>query len=307
MSLVIKTLFWIFFSLVFLFFIALISLDIASTRRLDTVISTLETTDIETYHTTTVDDLVVAYRTWGDPSNPPIILLHGFLGSSYDYRYLGPKLEENYYIVALDLIGFGHSDKPETFTYTNASHAAFVHRVLETLQIKQYILIGHSMSGDIALRHAALEQTTVTQLVLIAPAGLSGGPPRTLSPFFYDNIFKNYYLQRIGFNSVHHQSEYQTAEYFDPMVYFTAQIPSETLRAFSENTDEQSVTDLFSVIQVPTLIIFGEEDTWISPDNGFIFEESLENATLHLVQDTGHMPMIENLSSWMQILKDFLQ
>ena len=54
----------------------------------------------------------VFYRTWGNPQNPQILIIHGFPNSSFDFHALIPLLEDDYYIAALDFPGSGFSGKP---------------------------------------------------------------------------------------------------------------------------------------------------------------------------------------------------
>lgn len=307
MRIFLNTLFWLFFAIVSSIFIALVALDIASSRRLESINETLSDTDIAVFNTAEVDGLTVAYRTWGNEENPPMVLIHGFLGSSYDYRYFAEALKDTHYLIGIDLIGFGHSDKPSDFLYTSANQAVFIQNFLSHLDVEDYVLVGHSMGGDIALRLTVLEGVSVSQLVLLAPAGLESGNAQTLPPFFYNHIFSNYYLQRLGFNTVYYQEQYQTPRYFDPMFYFTATIPPKTLIAFGENSDTKPLIELLPSILVDTIIVFGQEDTWVSMENGFIFEEKLINSTFHVIENTGHMPMIESLDTWIADLREFLE
>jgi pimeloyl-ACP methyl ester carboxylesterase len=72
------------------------------------------------YRTTTVDGLSIFYREAGDPSNPTLVLLHGFPSSSVMFRDLIPRLADRFHLIAPDYPGFGRSDSPppSSFSYT---------------------------------------------------------------------------------------------------------------------------------------------------------------------------------------------
>ncbi len=266
-----------------------------------------ETHEVSDYIVLEVEGLNMAYREYGAIDNPVIVLVHGFLGSSYDYRYLSEALADDYYVIAIDLIGFGGSDKPADFDYSRESHATMIHAFLQEKDIDRYILGGHSMGGAITLYYAHLFPENVEAIMLFASAGLSENSPNALPRLFYALIFKNYYLQRLGFSSVHYQKEYQTAAYFDPMFYFTRQIPSKTLQAFSLSSDTIRINDFIDDIEIPALIIFGKEDSWIPYQVGEMLDERLSSSTLVLLEDTGHIPFIESTEDTLEAVLAFLE
>src|ERR1700704_6565811 len=72
------------------------------------------------YKTAEVSGLTIAYREAGDPTNPKLVLLHGFPASSHQYRNLIPALASRFHVIAPDYPGFGNSQMPDPkqFTYT---------------------------------------------------------------------------------------------------------------------------------------------------------------------------------------------
>jgi pimeloyl-ACP methyl ester carboxylesterase len=109
---------------------------------------------------------------WGDPADPPVILVHG-LGDSAarDWRYLAPALADNFYVIAFDLPGFGRSQKYNAL-YTPDTLARVVAWVADAYVERPFALIGHSMGGTIALNYASTHSDRLTRLVLIDAAGV---------------------------------------------------------------------------------------------------------------------------------------
>ena len=109
----------------------------------------------------------LAYRTWGIRGRPALVLLHGFLGDSEDWLPLVSLLEQDFYLVAVDLPGHAKSRTVE-WSGENA-FAAFSERLdltLQQLDLKRYSLLGYSLGGRLALLHSLNYGERVEQLFL---------------------------------------------------------------------------------------------------------------------------------------------
>src|SRR5437016_4724402 len=83
----------------------------------------------ENSHFISVDGARVHYQEFGDPSKPPIILIHGFTASVYVWKTTAPMLADaGFHVIAIDLIGFGFSEKPTWFDYSIQSQARMISR-----------------------------------------------------------------------------------------------------------------------------------------------------------------------------------
>jgi pimeloyl-ACP methyl ester carboxylesterase len=106
---------------------------------------------------TTVDNngakVNVFYKTWGDESNPKLVLIHGFPNSSFDFYKMIPFLENDYHIAALDFPGSGFSDKPlDGYNYMLAENAEIVdHFVREVVEFENFALYTHDRGVSIGL------------------------------------------------------------------------------------------------------------------------------------------------------------
>lgn len=99
-----------------------------------------------------------------------VLLVHGFGGSTYSFRYqLGP-LSEHFRVLALDLPGFGYSDRPTDLDLSHTAHVERLREFLDRMGVERATVIGHSMGGAIAMRLAALYPQRVERLVLAAAA-----------------------------------------------------------------------------------------------------------------------------------------
>ena len=95
----------------------------------------------------------IFYSTWGDPSKPRLLLIHGFPNSSFDYYKLIPYLKNDYYIATLDFPGSGFSDKPlDGFNYMLAENAQIVdYFVREVVNFDDFALYTHDRGVSIGL------------------------------------------------------------------------------------------------------------------------------------------------------------
>ncbi len=93
----------------------------------------------------------VFYRTFGDRSNPAMLILHGYPTSSYDFREMIPFLEEDYFVAVLDFPGFGFSDKPQDgYSYMLEDDAKLVdYFVREIVGLSQFHLLTHDRGGSV--------------------------------------------------------------------------------------------------------------------------------------------------------------
>lgn len=105
-------------------------------------------------------------RTWGEAHHPPVLFLHGFMGSSADWNAVADALADTFFCIGVDLPGHGRSldVAPETCTMRGTADA--VVRTLDTLQLPQCALVGYSMGGRLALYLALHHPERFTRLVL---------------------------------------------------------------------------------------------------------------------------------------------
>jgi len=105
----------------------------------------------------------------------PLVLLHGYLASSHYFRRVEKRLARTHRIIALDLLGFGRSPKPQGASYTYEEHVAAVRATLAHLGIDEpVILAGHSMGALITLRYAKTYPDEVDRLILFNPPMYEG-------------------------------------------------------------------------------------------------------------------------------------
>lgn len=115
---------------------------------------------------TTPDGLKLAYTDHGQGKT--LVLIHGVPTSSWMYRKMIPKLQENFRVISVDLIGYGSSDKPNQDTaYSNHSQAERVAYLLDHLNVKQTTVLFHDMGGLVAWELLALKPESIENLIVL--------------------------------------------------------------------------------------------------------------------------------------------
>ncbi len=119
------------------------------------------------YRNVDVDGHKVFFREAGDPAAPTILMLHGFPGSSFQYRNLIPLLANKYHVVAPDMLGFGFSDSPKhtEYTYTFDNAAKTTARLTEILGIEHYAPLVCDYGAPVGFRLAIAHPERVTAII----------------------------------------------------------------------------------------------------------------------------------------------
>jgi pimeloyl-ACP methyl ester carboxylesterase len=215
-----------------------------------------------------VDGLRLRYRSWGEAGEgrPDLLLIHGFANSLQSFRLLAPRLAACCHVVAIDMPGYGLSDKPVDFDYHNGPQAAVMVAAARALGLHRTVYVGHSLGGAIALQ-AVVRDPQASGLVLMNPGILSTGVPKivqlTVPP-----------LPRMSaklFGSRGFRGDFLSKSYVDPSLVTPTVIDDVMLSARSEGymagmtslmkqySEGEEIT-LAARVRVPTLIPWGDQD-----------------------------------------------
>lgn len=116
------------------------------------------------HHQADLGDVILHYVTAG--KGAPVVLLHGIPQTCHEWRYILPSLAEKYFVVAPDLRGLGDSSRPAG-GYDKKTVAHDVWRLLQSLGIDRYFLVGHDWGGPTAFSLAAHHPDAVRRLAIL--------------------------------------------------------------------------------------------------------------------------------------------
>jgi pimeloyl-ACP methyl ester carboxylesterase len=267
-------------------------------------------------------------RTWleeaGPLDGPPVVLVHGFGGSSWSWRETMPALAAaGYRALALDLADFGLADKSWDRDTTHARQADLVAAVMDARGIGSATLVGHSMGANVVAWLAARHPGRIDRVVLVDAAT---GPAATGGGFgILGALVRLPNVRRIGQLVLRTQldearmADILRSAYADParvddaaLAGYTAPLQTvdwdlgllAILRDGSGNELEAPIGD---ILDMPALIVWGREDPWIPLASGEALRDALPGAAWEVVDDAGHLPMEEQPAAFNEILISWLE
>jgi pimeloyl-ACP methyl ester carboxylesterase len=116
------------------------------------------------HHTATVNGIQLHYVMGG--KGEPVVLLHGWPQTWYEWRHIMPELAKNYTVIAPDLRGFGDSSKPVT-GYDGKTTAEDIYQLISQLGFNQILLVAHDVGSQTAYSYAAAHPNNVSKLVIM--------------------------------------------------------------------------------------------------------------------------------------------
>ena len=206
---------------------------------------------------------------------PPVILIHGFGTCSFLWRNVGPRLAEAACTAyALDLFGYGESDRPFDADFSIAAQAEYVDAAMTALRLARATVVGVDLGGGVAMRLAATRPERVERLMLINSIGLDESPGDLKA--LNRNTARSVVRVTRGVMGVaplltpllegsvvspDHMPPRLVARYLAPYVGRDG-VRHLLVLARSIRTDDLEELDLRE-IRVPTVILWGEEDHWL--------------------------------------------
>jgi pyruvate dehydrogenase E2 component (dihydrolipoamide acetyltransferase) len=263
-----------------------------------------------------VDGLAVHYVAEGD-GEPTVILIHGLGGFGESWRHNLPALGRGAQVFALDLPGYGRSAKPPG-PYDLGFLARVVHGFMATMGIGQASLVGHSLGGAVAVTCALTRPSRIERLCLIG--SLVPGLPYQPS-WVFRTLARRGLGELLGL--LGHARLYKAAVarcFYRPVpgeVDFLVDFAYEartgpearaaflaTLRHVGQDLRDraEAYRRAIATLDVPVLLIHGQEDAVVSPSHVASATEIFPRATVRWVEACGHFPHIEragDVNGWM--------
>jgi pimeloyl-ACP methyl ester carboxylesterase len=244
----------------------------------------------------TVDGLSLRYRTWGEPApdRPTALLIHGFGNSLQSFRLLAPELADTFYVVAVDMPGFGLSAKPADRDYHNPAQAEIMGDFMRALGLKRVVVGGHSLGGAIALR-VALNEPEVVGLVLMNPGIINTGVPKIAEYYFWplqrlsakqfgNRDFRETFLKRSFV-----KPEIVTPEVMDDlMLTVRSEGYMAGMTAMMGQYEAATEAAMLPQVKVPTLIAWGDQDRGKSLNELEQLRAGLPDSMVARMPDAGH-------------------
>lgn len=258
----------------------------------------------------------IQYDEYGKKDNPiHILFLHGLGSSSIVWRDIPQALSENFHTIAVDLIGFGGSDKPDS-DYTIDYFSNFIKSFLRQIGIKnsdKIIIIGHSLGGYIAAEYAIENKQQIEKLVLIDTSGMLNQPTPLLEHYLNAALENDAILKYTKIKKVLEGLLAQSFRLLPVLVdlFITVIEKPGAKYAFESafrNSTSTSINPerLGKIKDIPCLIMWGEKDNLIPSNHIYKFKEILKDAEIVIIPDAGHSPFVEKTAIFYHKLYSFL-
>ncbi|MFL6193014.1 MAG: alpha/beta fold hydrolase [Thermoanaerobaculia bacterium] len=246
----------------------------------------------------------------------PILLLHGFGGSAYSWRKVVPALAERHRVLALDLNGFGYTQRPSTReSYTREGQARLVLGVMDALGIERAHVFGHSYGGGLSLYLAFRHPERFRSLVLVDSSAPTYSDDRR-SRLAALRPLAGLYVRSVALRPGMIRKALLRSYYDDSLV------TPELVQAYLERLKVEGVGDAFvgltapappgervvlEKIAVPALVVWGAQDELISLATGRNAAARIPGAEFVVIDHCGHLPMEEKPEELLRAALPFLE
>ncbi|MGB1286218.1 MAG: alpha/beta fold hydrolase [Aggregatilineales bacterium] len=282
----------------------------------------------------TINNETLYFESLGDENDPVVMLIHGFGGSTVSWRFtMQPLADAGFYVIALDMPPFGLSDKRAEIDYTRSAMADRIAHLMDALDIETATIAGHSMGGSVTAYFAVNYPERVDKLVFIsggifdlASVGEHADPDEltpnglldvlaTLDPNSpLTTMLANTVVTESVFRDLIESAYYDNDAVTDEVValYYRPLQLDNWVQGFIAYTTAQEDNPLTvemladAVDNVPVMIIWGEDDTWVDITVGEGMNSAFE-AEFVAYPEIGHLVMEELPDAFNTDLIAFLQ
>jgi pimeloyl-ACP methyl ester carboxylesterase len=260
-----------------------------------------------------VDGMEVHCRVTGQ--GEPVLLLHNAQSSLHTWADWTDSLSRKYQVISVDLPGFGLTGPHPRGSYSAFAYASFLDSLVEKLSLKKFHLAGNGLGAQIAWFYAADHPERLNKLILLDAPGFE--PKRAhwilwlarapvvnrvmlkITPrFFIETFLKDIYADDARVSDSLVQRHFELALRPGNREAFVARA------SVSEN---RPPVDIIGKINTPTLILWGAEDTRLSPEFAYEFHRKIRGSYLRIYQNTGHWPQEENAAQTVRDVLLFLE
>ena len=260
----------------------------------------------------------VEYVDLGEGDGPPIVFVHGLAGNWQNWLENLPAAAQERRAVALDLPGFGRSEKP-------AHHISIprfgrtVDELCDRLGLGEVVLVGNSMGGFVVAETAIQFPRRVERLVLASAAGITSADLRRAPVMVWGRL-----AMMVGARSAAEKRMALLRPRLRHLVYSTivrhpSRVPLDLLFEISQGAGrpgfgpaleaivDYDFRDRLHKIRCPTLIVWGEDDMLVPVSDAAEFERAIPGARKIVLEDTGHVPMMERAPTFNRALLEFIR
>ncbi len=268
-----------------------------------------------------IDSFNLHYRDYGE-GNKTILLIHGFAASTYSFKDLFLPLSKYGRVVALDLPGFGLTERPlkknlNYNPYSREGQVEVIKRFLDALNIKKVIILGHSMGGGIATYFTIKYPEYVEKLIIEDGALFDQEMGGVIIKFLRTPIGK-FLWPLIVKPLVNQISKLKDIAYYEPNFIKDIDL-EEYKKALNVKNWEYGLYEIITSqkklnlkeklneIDKDVLIIWGEFDKVIPKETGYEISSLIKKSEIKIIKECGHVPHEEKIDEFLKIVIEFIE
>jgi pimeloyl-ACP methyl ester carboxylesterase len=243
-----------------------------------------------------IEDKRIYYNIKKSKSNRAIIFVHGSGGSSNTWKNQ-MKFEIGYDLISFDLPSHGNSS--EYLELSLNLYVEILDHLIRSLNYEEVVLCGHSLGGAIVQSYYYLNPKRVIALILIGT-----GSRLRVSPAILEGLKSDYqeFLKSMPSGAFNIST---SADIINDYIKETSAIGAEVTFADFSICDTFDTIEKTSSINIPCLIIVGKSDKLTPIKYSEFFHNKIENSDLHIIDDAGHMVMLEKPVEVNNAIKSF--
>ncbi|CAN1211041.1 2-hydroxy-6-oxo-6-(2'-aminophenyl)hexa-2, 4-dienoic acid hydrolase [Tumidithrix helvetica PCC 7403] len=241
----------------------------------------------------------------------PIIFLHGFDSSVLEWRRLLPLLTSDRELWAIDLLGFGFTERPMGLSFNPEAIKAHLYSTWKALIAKPVTLVGASMGGATAIDFALTYPEVVEKLILIDSAGFTRSATAGKFLFFPLDYLATQFLRSPKVRQKISEKAYYNPNFASPDALCCAALHldrpnwQQALISFTKSGGYASFKDRLAQIQPPTLILWGDRDRILGTKDAENFRRAIPHSQLTWIEASGHVPHLEQPQSTAKHIREF--
>lgn len=229
------------------------------------------------------------YAEQGDPSGEAIVFIHGWPDSWFTFSRVLAALPTQYHAFALDMRGFGDSQRPGC-CYSIDDFASDVVAFLDSVNVQQATLVGHSFGTFVARRVAETNPARVARLVLIGSAATPANDVllevQAIVQDLSDPLPEEFVRE---FQASTAYAPVPDA-FFERIVVESLKLPARLYREVIDSMIAYTDADQLGQISAPTLVVWGEHDALFPREEQERLVAAIPDARLRIYEEIGHCP-----------------
>lgn len=259
------------------------------------------------------------YLEWGDPHNPPMLLLHGFAQTGHSWDFVSLAFCDRFRVIALDQRGHGDSDWAPDGDYSMEAQQRDLHAIVEALDLRGFVLMGLSMGGRNSFVYAATHPERVRALVIVdaAPENRRAGTDNIRRFVQSDDELDS--VEEFVARVVRYNPRRSPEQVRGSILHNIKQLPngkwtwkydkrlrSPDRRMAPDPELTKRLWGLLEGLRCPTLVVRGAESDVVALETAQEMVRRIPGAQLATVERAGHLVMGDNPAGFQRAVTSFL-